>query len=132
MARLTIHAEQHPCDDLEALGYMMIYLLRGQLPWQGLKAHSDGDKARLVMEKKIALNVEDLCAGLPAEFVEYMTYVKTHPHGALPDYLKLRELFHSVAEREGIEFDNVFDWTVRLYLEEDGKPDVQKRETHVV
>ena len=56
---------------------MLIYFARGRLPWHGLKAHSTSEKNRLVLDRKIALNVEGLCSGLPQEFTEYIKYVKT-------------------------------------------------------
>ncbi|KAK5214988.1 hypothetical protein LTR72_011921, partial [Exophiala xenobiotica] len=62
-------------DDLEALGYMLVYFIRGRLPWQGLRANRDA-KYLLVLEKKQGTSAHDLCAGLPAEFEEYMNYVR--------------------------------------------------------
>ncbi|KAK1093103.1 casein kinase I [Friedmanniomyces endolithicus] len=107
---------QSPKDDLESLGYVLIYFLRGILPWQGLKAHNVEEKDRLVREKKETTSVEDLCSGLPPEFAEYMTTVKSLGLGSRPPYKRLRKLFRDVAGREGIDYDNVFDWTERLYL----------------
>ncbi|KAK3700535.1 hypothetical protein LTR37_015936 [Vermiconidia calcicola] len=52
-------------DDLESLGYMIIYFIQGRLPWQGLKAHSTSEKYRLVMEKKMTLDPDELCSELP-------------------------------------------------------------------
>ena len=97
----------------------MVYFAKGELPWQGLKAPNSTEKDRLVMERKIALSVEALCEGLPQEFAQYMKYVKSLKHGARPDYALLRNLFHGVAQKYGIEYDNVFDWTLRMYLQEE-------------
>lgn len=108
-------------DDLESLGYMIIHFIQGSLPWQGVKAHGTGEKDRLVMEKKKALTVEELCWGLPPEFAEYMRYVNEHALGRRPNYAKLRRLFRRVAHREGIKYDDVFDWTVRMYLQQEEK-----------
>ena len=106
-------------DDLESLGYMMVYFARGKLPWQGLKAANSVEKDLLVMEKKMALSASALCAGLPQEFAEYTRYVKALMQGERPDYAMLRKLFRGVAQRHGMEYDNVFDWTLRMYLQEE-------------
>jgi casein kinase I family protein HRR25 len=44
--------EQAPCDNLESLAYMVMYFLRGALPWQGLKAATKKQKHDHIMEKK--------------------------------------------------------------------------------
>ncbi|KAK1045097.1 casein kinase I [Friedmanniomyces endolithicus] len=82
-ASIRAHAGQTQSrkDNLESLVYLLIYFLRGTLPWQGLKAGNVEDKDRLVMEKKTTTSVEKLCAGLPQEFAEYMRMVnkgRTH------------------------------------------------------
>lgn len=115
---LTHTTAQSPKDDLESLGYMLLYFIKGKLPWQGLKAHDGAEKERLVMEKKKSLTADQLCAGLPVEFAQYMQYVKSLRRGETPDYSKLRERFQAIATREGMEYDNVFDWTEREYLKQ--------------
>jgi len=110
---------QSPKDDLEALGYMMIYFLKGHLPWQGLRAQDDEEKYRCIMEKKMALSLEDLCSELPVEFLQYMQDVKSLPPGKKPAYRKMQAQFRHLAEKEGIVYDNVYDWTIRWYLEHD-------------
>ena len=115
----TVVSAQSQKDDLESLGYMMVYFAQGKLPKQGLKAHSRVEKDRLVMEKKIASSVEALCVGLPQEFAKYMRYVKSLKRGGRPDCAMLQEMFRGVAQRHGIEYDNIFGWTLRMYLQEE-------------
>ena len=115
---LIITPVQSQKDDLESLGYMMVSFAQGRLPWQGLKASTGIEKDQLVMEKKMALSAEALCHGLPTEFAEYMRYVKSLKQGGGPDYAKLRKMFRGVARRHGMEYDNIFDWTLRMYLQE--------------
>lgn len=101
-------------DDLEALGYMLVYFMRGRLPWQGLKAKGDA-KNLLVLEKKQATSANELCAGLPTEFADYMNYVYNLRYEDRPDYQSLRKKFKGLFHRQGFENDNVFDWTIREF-----------------
>lgn len=57
--------EQSRRDDLESIGYILIYLLKGSLPWQGLKVHADEDRYQKILEKKKKISIEKLCDGLP-------------------------------------------------------------------
>ncbi|KAK4905116.1 hypothetical protein LTR49_025544 [Elasticomyces elasticus] len=108
---------QSPKDDLESLGYMMVFFVLGRLPWQGLQAHGREEKARAVMEQKMATSVEQLCEELPQEFAQYMQEVKNIPAGVRPDYDELRQRFRRLAVREGVTYDHVFDWTRLLFSE---------------
>ena len=63
-------------DDLEALGYLFVYFLKGILPWQNMKARNVKEKYEKIKEKKITTKVETLCEGLPSEFAQYITYCK--------------------------------------------------------
>ena len=108
---------QRPKDDLESLGYMMVFFLLGRLQWQGLNVHGRGEKNRAVMEKKMTISADQLCEKLPEEFGQYMQEVKAIPDGGRPDYVRLRQQFQILAAKEGVRYDNVFDWTISHYLE---------------
>ncbi|KAJ9496987.1 hypothetical protein H2202_007459 [Exophiala xenobiotica] len=98
--------------DVEALGYMLVYFLHGRLPWQGLNAKDDA-KYQLVLEQKQTISVSRLCSGLPVEFTEYISDVKDSRDTGKPDYQRLRKMFSKLSSRQGFEYDNVFDWTIR-------------------
>lgn len=55
--------EQSRRDDLEAIGHMLFYFLRGNLPWQGLPAKTKDEKYRKIKEKKIETQIDTLCSG---------------------------------------------------------------------
>ena len=68
--------EQSRRDDLESLAYLLIYFLKGVLPWQNIKANTKKEKYEKIMEKKMTTPVEILCKGLPYEFSSYLNYCK--------------------------------------------------------
>jgi hypothetical protein len=61
--------EQSRCDDMEALEFLWLFLLRGSLPWMGLAGSSGQHKHNEVLAVKTAASFEDLCTGFPNEFV---------------------------------------------------------------
>jgi len=124
-ASISFHngEEQYRRDDLESLGYVLVYFLRGSLPWQGLKASRGESRTKLVKEMKIKMLAGELCEGLPAEFQTYVDYTRSLSADAQPDYAYLQGLFRGLCERHGLAYDNVFDWTVKKCLEEYGELD---------
>ncbi|XP_078438868.1 casein kinase 1-like protein 12 [Wolffia australiana] len=107
--------EQSRRDDLISLGYVLMYFLRGSLPWQGLKAGTKKQKYEKISEKKLSTPVEALCRGYPAEFVAYFQYCCSLQFDARPDYAYLKRIFRELFIREGFQFDYVFDWTILKY-----------------
>jgi len=105
--------EQSRRDDLESLGYVMIYLCRGSLPWQGLKNLTQFQKDTLILAKKMTTSSANLCRGLPSEFAEYIDYCRSLQFDETPDYVYLRKLLHTISIRKGFQDDKVFDWTAR-------------------
>jgi len=97
-------------DDLESLGYLLIYLLIGRLPWQGLLSHSKEDKYYKIKEVKKNTSPEELCQGLPPQFQEYVTYTRNLKYESNPDYNYLRNLFLTVLKNYNYSFDYYYDW----------------------
>ncbi|KAJ7544312.1 hypothetical protein O6H91_09G073600 [Diphasiastrum complanatum] len=104
--------EQSRRDDLESLGYVLMYFLRGSLPWQGLKAGTKKQKYEKISEKKLATPTEALCKGYPTEFASYFHYCRSLRFDDRPDYAYLKRIFRDLFIREGFQFDYVFDWTI--------------------
>ncbi|XP_042516298.1 casein kinase 1-like protein 10 isoform X4 [Macadamia integrifolia] len=107
--------EQSRRDDLESLGYVLMYFLRGSLPWQGLKAGTKKQKYDKISEKKMLTPMEVLCKSYPSEFISYFHYCRSLRFDDKPDYSYLKRLFRDLFIREGYQFDYVFDWTVLKY-----------------
>ncbi|KAG6423078.1 hypothetical protein SASPL_113462 [Salvia splendens] len=107
--------EQSRRDDLESLGYVLMYFLRGSLPWQGLKAGTKKQKYDRISDKKMITPVEVLCKSYPSEFISYFHYCRSLRFEDKPDYSYLKRLFRDLFIREGYQFDYVFDWTILKY-----------------
>ena len=112
----SIHAleemEQSRRDDLESTGYVLMYFLRGNLPWQGLKLKTKDNRYQKILDKKKATTSEELCKNFPVEFKQYVDYTKNLAYAENPDYDKLRKNFINVVTKtEGEKFDFIYDWT---------------------
>lgn len=105
--------EQSRRDDMEALGHMFMYFLRGSLPWQGLKADTLKERYQKIGDTKRATPIEKLCESHPDEFCVYLRYVRNLDFYGEPDYEYLRNLFRDLFTRQGFEDDGVFDWTAK-------------------
>ena len=107
--------EQSRRDDLEALGYLWIYLLHdGQVPWMGI-----GDKEKLTPAQKVekicnikeTTTFESLCEGFPPEFLIYMQKVRALAFEEEPDYAGYRAMFRDLFIKQGFAFDQEYDWS---------------------
>lgn len=103
--------EQSRRDDLDAIGYVLMYFNRGQLPWQGLKANTKEEKYQKIAECKTATSSEALCKGYPNVFSSYLNYCTSLRFEDRPDYAYLRRLFKDHFMREGFVNDGMFDWS---------------------
>merc|ERR1712008_598160 len=89
-------------DDMESFGYVLVYLMKGKLPWQGLKVKSKQEHSTKVCAIKSSIffsTVEKLCKGCPEEFHKIMTsyfhHVKNLEYEETPNYSFVRKLFSS-------------------------------------
>lgn len=106
--------EQSPRDDMEALGYVLVYFLRGSLPWQGLRAESREQKEKMILERKQSAKQYGLFEHLPEEFEKYFHHVRSEEK---LNYGYLLRLFRNLFGREGFDYDYVFDWTELKFFE---------------
>jgi casein kinase 1 len=104
--------EQSRRDDLEGLGYVLLYFLRGSLPWQGLRAQNRKEKYERIMQSKVDTSISVLCAGFPAEIATYMNYCKNLRFEERPDYSYLKRMLKDLFFRENYQYDYIFDWTI--------------------
>ncbi|KAF8927007.1 casein kinase I, partial [Dissophora ornata] len=102
--------EQSRRDDLEAMGHVFMYFLRGGLPWQGLKAATNKQKYEKIGEKKQSTPIKELCEGFPEEFTIYLNYVRKLSFEETPDYDFLRDLFTKALKSMNEVEDGVYDW----------------------
>lgn len=112
--------EQSRRDDMESLGYVLMYFLRGSLPWQGLKANTKKQKYQRILERKQQTHTEVLCQGYPPEFKEYFTHCASLGFEDRPDYRFLKRIFKDLFDRAGFVDDGIFDWDLCLKARTDG------------
>ncbi|XP_038190437.1 LOW QUALITY PROTEIN: casein kinase I-like [Arvicola amphibius] len=104
--------EQSRRDDLESLGYVLMYFNLGSLPWQGLKAATKRQKYERISEKKISTPISMLCKSYPSEFATYLNFCRSLRFDDKPDYSYLRQLFRNLSHRQGYSYDYVFNWNM--------------------
>ena len=103
--------EQSRRDDIEGMGYNLLFLLKGKLPWQGIRAKNKKDKSRKVMEKKKEITLEELCQGVPKEFLLLLQYARGLDFEERPDYKSIRVMFEHLMNVNNYVNDNHFDWS---------------------
>uniref|UniRef100_A0A3B4XRJ0 Casein kinase 1 delta n=1 Tax=Seriola lalandi dorsalis TaxID=1841481 RepID=A0A3B4XRJ0_SERLL len=113
---LSPSTEQSRRDDLESLGYVLMYFNLGSLPWQGLKAATKRQKYERISEKKMSTPIEVLCKGYPSEFATYLNFCRSLRFDDKPDYSYLRQLFRNLFHRQGFSYDYVFDWNMLKFV----------------
>ncbi|CAB4057200.1 CSNK1D [Lepeophtheirus salmonis] len=120
-------AEQSRRDDLESLGYILMYFVTGTLPWQGLRAATKLQKYERISEEKMATPIHKLCMGAPSEFAMYLDYCRCLGFTDEPDYSFMRQLFRNLFHKQGFTYDYVFDWNMLKFggnVPKDPPPDM--------
>ena len=104
-------------DDLESLGYLLIFFLKGKLPWQFAAKLTQTDRKKMVANLKEKIKVEELCQRLPQTFSVYLRYVKNLSFKEIPNYTYLKGLFSKLAKENKFDLDdNLWDWTEKVNI----------------
>ncbi|PXF40761.1 Casein kinase 1-like protein 2 [Gracilariopsis chorda] len=121
-ASINTHLGIEQCrrDDLESLGFVLMYFNRGSLPWQGLRAATKKQKYQKISDRKVSTSINELCKNYPSEFATYLRYCRSLRFDDRPDYAYLRGLFRDLYLREGFADDCIFDWTLMRNQEAGG------------
>lgn len=91
--------EQSRRDDLESLGYVLMYFNLGSLPWQGLKAATKRQKYERISEKKMSTPIEVLCKGYPCKLLFFDTRPTCSHFSGTSSFFTLNSatVFHSLS-----------------------------------
>lgn len=109
--------EQSRRDDLESIGYLLLFFIKKRLPWQGCQGSTKNEKYNKILDKKLSIPTEVLCKDLPVEFSIYLNYVKNLKYNERPDYNFLKGLLFDLLCAHYHE-KYVFDWSLANPLEE--------------
>ena len=96
-------------DDLEAVGYVLLYFLRGKLPWQGLHVKNKEERYHKIMEIKMETTPHELCKGFPKEYEKYVEYSRNLEYEEDPNYEYLKNLFKNILKDDN---EYVYDWDI--------------------
>ncbi|KAL7672300.1 hypothetical protein ACOME3_007189 [Neoechinorhynchus agilis] len=97
-------------DDLEALGYILIYFLKGSLPWQGVAAATRKERHKKIGQVKMSSEASRVLKSQPVPFVRFLNAVKDLRFDEKPDYERYRQEFRNTFVAMHYENDYCFDW----------------------
>ena len=99
-------------DDLESMLYILIYFLKGKLPWQDIKAKQKEERHKIIFQIKSKISIDSLCKDIPEEFANLLKYVKSLQFEEKPSYCKFYAYFHNLITKlnnENIQ-ENIFNF----------------------
>lgn len=102
-------------DDLESIAYVLIYLQKGRLPWQGKRSDYEETKYHKIYMEKMKHTPEALCKDLEPVFHIFLEYTRNLSFKEKPDYKYIKSLFNDLFIQKKFEDDNIYQWTVSLY-----------------
>ena len=104
--------EQSRKDDLISVAYMIIFFMKGNLPWQDIDSEDEVNKFTKIYLMKKNIKESELCAGLPVEIYKFLKYVQNLDFEEKPNYDYLRSLFIDLLKKKNIIYNErlVFSW----------------------
>ena len=113
-ASVNVHGGNTPSrrDDLESLGYVILYLINGCLPWQDVRSDSKEERNLQIGAIKSQESVYTMFPDVPGEMGVWIEYFRSLEFDEDPDYKYLRGLLSNLFKHHGFEVDGLYDWNV--------------------
>ena len=108
-------------DDLESLAYVLIYLYKGKLPWQGLYAKHNAEKEKIVIKKYMKTPLDELCSGLSPYFIKFLTDTRNLRFDERPNYNMLKGYLMKSFENSSSINEIKYDWEIKKIDEDSDK-----------
>jgi serine/threonine protein kinase len=108
--RTHMGIEQSRRDDLEGLGYVLMYFNIGSLPWQGVSAPTKQEKYDKIKDMKVKYSFDMLCKGYPDEFAVFFKYCHNLSFDEAPDYGYIKRLLSNLLKRQHFKRNYIYDW----------------------
>ena len=100
-------------DDIEGLGYTLLYFLKGSLPWNNIKAKTDKERVEKIKEIKMNTSLDIICDGCPKEFITFIQYSRDLKFEDRPDYDYLRKILKQIRKKNNLIINYKFDWLLK-------------------
>jgi len=97
-------------DDLESLGYMLVYLYENKLPWDNVEATNPTEFIKKIFYIKKQIPMNTFCRNLPKEMTEFMIYIKSLGFDEKPNYNLLKSLLEIMLKKINSVNDLKFSW----------------------
>ncbi|XP_055330960.1 casein kinase I-like [Paramacrobiotus metropolitanus] len=97
-------------DDVESVGYLLVYFVLGRLPWQGMPAASTDTKIAMIANKKMNTSLKELCNGIAPQMREYLQAARQLEFNQFPDYGYFRGLLKTILKTSVNDNERFFDW----------------------
>lgn len=111
---LNVHNGMTPTrrDDLEAIGYVLVYLLCGTLPWKRTSKEQPFICEREIYKLKSSTELWDLFRDIPGEFILFIQYCRNLQYSEAPNYTYLGQLLTNLFNMKKFTVDRPFCWIV--------------------
>ena len=73
-------------DDLISIVYILLYLIKGKLPWQGIKSSCKDEKVRAIYDMKKSTSHDELCTNVSHKIKEMLEYAYSLDYAETPNY----------------------------------------------
>ena len=113
-------------DDMESFCYLLLYLMKGSLPWDQINEPSEINEILIIYKMKEYMPADIMFKDLPWQMSEFYKYCKNLNFEQKPNYNYLRKLLINILEYIGEKNDLYFSWIINI------SPSINKSKTGII